>query len=68
MDSIEQQIKDLKDKIADVRDYIGSDFCTNCVEMYKQREILELSKKLNYSAPILDNDIHSHNLLNFNRV
>ena len=41
MDSIEQQIKDLKDKIADVREYIGSDFCTNCVEMYKQREILE---------------------------
>ena len=41
MDSIEQQIKDLKDKIADVRDYISSDFCTNCVEMYKQREILE---------------------------
>ena len=45
MDSIEQQIKDLKDKIADVRDYIGSDFCTNCVEMYQQREVLEQQLK-----------------------
>ena len=45
MDSIEQQIKDLKDKIADARDYIGSDFCTNYAEMYKQREVLEQKLK-----------------------
>lgn len=54
MDSIEQQIKDLKDKIADVRDYISSDFCTNCVEMYKQREILE--QKLKKLEQELSND------------
>lgn len=43
--NIEEQIRDLKDKIADIRDYISSDFCTNCIEMYKQREILEQKLK-----------------------
>jgi len=41
MINIDEQIRNLKDKIADIRDYISSDFCNNCVEMYKQREILE---------------------------
>ncbi len=41
-ENLEIKIRNLKDKIADVRDYISSDFCTNCIEMYKQRTLLEL--------------------------
>ena len=39
--SLEEKIWEIKNKIADVREYISSDFCTNCIEMYKQRELLE---------------------------
>lgn len=39
--SVEEKIWEIKNKIADVRDYISSDFCTSCIEMYRQREILE---------------------------
>ena len=44
-ENLEETIRNLKDKIADIRDYISSDFCTNCIEMYKQREILEQKLK-----------------------
>lgn len=44
-ESLEERIRNLKDKIADIRDYISSDFCTNCIEMYKQREVLEQQLK-----------------------
>lgn len=40
--SLDEKIKNLKDKIADIREYISSDFCTNCIDMYKQRTLLEL--------------------------
>ena len=39
--SLEIKIWEIKNKIADIREYISSVFCTNCAEMYKQREILE---------------------------
>ena len=40
--SLEEKIRNLKDKIADIREYISSDFCTNCIDMYKKRTLLEL--------------------------
>jgi hypothetical protein len=40
--SLEERIRKLKDKIADIREYTSSDFCKNCVEMYKQRSLLEI--------------------------
>lgn len=40
--NLDEKIKNLKDKIADIREYISSDFCTNCIDMYKQRTLLEL--------------------------
>lgn len=43
--SLEEKIWEIKNKIADVREYISSDFCTNCIEMYKQRELLEKQLK-----------------------
>lgn len=39
------KIWEIKNKIADIREYISSDFCVNCVEMYKQREVLEQQLK-----------------------
>lgn len=39
--SLDEKIRNLKDKIADCRDYISSDFCIKCVEVYKEIEILE---------------------------
>ena len=41
---LERKIWEIKNKIADIREYISSDFCTNCIDMYNQRKILE--KKL----------------------
>ena len=35
------QIKELKEKIAEIRDYISSDFCKTCFNYYKQIEKLE---------------------------
>jgi hypothetical protein len=34
----EEKIQKLKDKIADARDYISSDFCKTCSVMYKNIE------------------------------
>lgn len=42
--NLEERIRNLKDKIADARDYISSDFCTRCVEVYK--EIANLEQQL----------------------
>ena len=42
---LDVKIWEIKNKISDIREYISSDFCTNCVEMYKQREILEKELK-----------------------
>lgn len=36
--SPEEQIQSLKDKIADCREYISSDFCTKCIDVYKEIE------------------------------
>lgn len=43
--NLEERIWEIKNKISDVREYISSDFCTNCIEMYKQRELLEQQLK-----------------------
>jgi hypothetical protein len=43
--SLEEKIWEIKNKIADIREYISSDFCTNCIEMYKRREVLEQQLK-----------------------
>jgi len=37
----ENEIRNLKDKIADIRDYISSDFCKSCLKYYKEIEVLE---------------------------
>lgn len=42
--NLEERIRNLKDKIADARDYISSDFCIKCVEVYK--EIANLEQQL----------------------
>ena len=44
-ENLDVRIWEIKNKIADVIEYISSDFCTNCVEMYKQRELLEQQLK-----------------------
>lgn len=38
---LDERIWEIKNQIADIREYISSDFCNNCVEMYKQKELLE---------------------------
>lgn len=38
---LDAKIWTIKNKIADIKEYISSDFCNNCVEMYKQKKILE---------------------------
>ncbi len=43
---LDVKIWTIKNKIADIKEYISSDFCTNCVEMYKQRKVLEQELKV----------------------
>ena len=43
--SLDEKIWEIKNKIADIREYISSDFCKNCVTMYKQQEVLEKQLK-----------------------
>jgi hypothetical protein len=38
----EEKIQKIKDKIADARDYISSDFCTECAAMYDRIRELEI--------------------------
>lgn len=40
----DEKIKKIKDQIAECRDYISSDFCKSCNDMYQKIEIL--NKKL----------------------
>jgi hypothetical protein len=42
---LETRIWEIKNKLADIREYISSDFCTNCIEMYNQRNIWEQKLK-----------------------
>ena len=42
--NLDEKIWTIKNKIADLRDYISSDFCTHCARMYDQ--IAELEKEL----------------------
>jgi hypothetical protein len=42
--SLEERIQKIKDQITDTREYISSDFCTECVLMYER--ILQLEKDL----------------------
>lgn len=39
--NLDEKIWAIKNKIADVREYISSDFCTNCITMYNELKILE---------------------------
>lgn len=41
----EERIKKLQDQIAECRDYISSDFCYQCMDMYEK--IKEYEKQLN---------------------
>lgn len=42
---LDEKIWEIKNQIADIREYISSDFCNNCVEMYRQKHILEQQLK-----------------------
>lgn len=44
-ENLDAKIWEIKNKIADIREYISSDFCNNCVAMYKQKELLEKELK-----------------------
>jgi hypothetical protein len=39
-ENLDGKIWEIKNRIADITEYISSDFCTNCVEMYKEKETL----------------------------
>ena len=39
--TLNERIREIKDEIADTRDYISSDFCVNCINMYDKIRILE---------------------------
>lgn len=39
--SLDERIKKIKDRIAECRDYISSDFCRRCTEVYQQIKVLE---------------------------
>lgn len=41
----QKRIRDLKEQISECRDYISSDFCRNCMDMYKRIEIYEQELK-----------------------
>lgn len=40
-ENLDERIRNLKDRIADARDYVSSDFCTYCISLYKEIAILE---------------------------
>ena len=40
-ETLEEKIKRIKDRIAEYRDYISSDFCVRCSEMYRKIDELE---------------------------
>lgn len=40
-ENLDEKIRNLKDKLADIKDYIGSDFCIQCINAYKEIELLQ---------------------------
>lgn len=40
-DSLEEKIRKIKDRLAECRDYISSDFCIQCIEIHKEIDKLE---------------------------
>lgn len=44
-ESREERIRRIKDQIADHKDYLNSDFCKKCVEMYES--VQQLQQELN---------------------
>lgn len=53
-EEIQQKIIDIKNKIADSKDYINSDFCENCMFHYKK--IDEYKKELQIFEQLLRNN------------
>ena len=45
-ENLEETIRKLEDKVADIRDYISSDFCKKCIHLYDEIRFLE--KQLEY--------------------
>jgi len=45
-ENLEEKIRRIKDRISDCQDYISSDFCTQCVEMYREIHSLEQELKI----------------------
>jgi len=45
-ENLEEKIRRIKDRISDCREYISSDFCTHCVEIYKEIHSLEQELKI----------------------
>lgn len=43
---IDEKIAKIKDRIAECRDYISSDFCARCAEVYKEVHTLENELKI----------------------
>jgi hypothetical protein len=44
-ESLNIKIWEIKNKIADITEYISSDLCANCTRMYRIREVLEQELK-----------------------
>ena len=44
-ENLQEKIRKIKDRIAECRDYISSDFCIRCVEVYREMDHLELELK-----------------------
>lgn len=44
-EDLEEKIRNLKDRIADIKDYTDSDFCIQCINAHE--EILSLQEELN---------------------
>jgi hypothetical protein len=45
-ENLEEKIIKIKDRISDCREYISSDFCTQCIEIYKEIHSLEQTLKI----------------------
>ena len=40
-ESLDEKIRNIKDRISECRDYINSDFCIRCMEIYREIHNLE---------------------------
>ena len=45
-ESLDEKIRNIKDRISECRDYISSDFCIRCVEIYREIHSLENQLKV----------------------